>query len=359
MNLSTKVRPLAISLLLFSGAFITSGWAQEEETSNLSKVVAEVQGVTITQEDLQSGAAEELEKWKMEALQFEAKQERAQHEILQRQLDALVAETLVALEAAEQGLSDEELLEKEVLSNFEEPTQEEVDAFYQTNQQRLQGSKPQLLPRIRQYLADQKREQIYQDFVDQLETKYGVITHFPPLRIEVATEGHPSHGSADAPVTIVEFSDFECPYCQGMLGTIKNVQEAYGEKVRLVYRQFPLNSIHPNAQKAAEASLCAKDQGKFWEMHDLMFEDQRGLSVEALTKKAVSLELDGSTFERCLTSNKYAEQVKQDVMDGTVVGVTGTPAIFINGRPLVGNVPYDQLAEIIDEELMALPTPAQ
>jgi len=84
-----------------------------------------------------------------------------------------------------------------------------------------------------------------------------------------------------------------------------------------VYRQFPLNSIHPNAQKAAEASLCANDQGRFREMHDLMFEDQRGLSVEALTKKAESLELDGSTFEHCLTSNKYAEQVKQDVMDGT------------------------------------------
>ncbi len=356
--MSTKVRPLAI-LLLFCGAFITSGSAQEEETSNLSAVVAEVHGVAITQEDLQSGAAEELEKWKMASLQFEAKQERVRHEILQKQLDALVAEKLVALEAAEQGLSDEELLDKEVLSNFEEPTEEEVDAFYQTNQQRLQGPRTQLLPMIRQHLADQKREQIYQDFVDQLETKYGVITHLQPLRIDVSTEGHPSHGPADAPVTIVEFSDFECPYCQAMLGTIKNIQEAYGEKVRLVYRQFPLNSTHPNAQRAAEASLCANDQGRFWEMHDLMFEDQRGLSVEALTKKAESLELDGSTFEKCLTSNKYAERVKQDVMDGTVVGVTGTPAIFINGRLLVGNVPYKQLTEIIDDELKALPVPTQ
>ena len=354
----TKIRHPAL-LILFCGACITSGLAQEEEISNLSKVVAEVQGIAITQEDLQSGAAEELEKWKMESLQFKAKQERMRHEILQRQLDALVAETLVALEAAEQGLSDEELLEKEVLSNFAEPTEEEVDAFYQTNQQRLQGPRNQLLPMIRQYLADQKSEQIYQDFVGHLEIKYGVITHFPPLRIDMATEGHPSHGSADAPVTIVEFSDFECPYCQAMLGTIRNVQEAYGEKVRLVYRQFPLTSIHPNAQKAAEASLCANDQGRFWEMHDLMFEDQSGLSVEALTKKAESLELDGATFEKCLTSNQYAEQVRQDVMAGTVVGVTGTPAVFINGRPLVGNIPYDQLVEIIDDELKALPTPTQ
>ena len=204
MKLSTKVRPLAI-LLLFGGAFITSGWAQEEEASNLSEVVAEVQGVAITQEDLQSGAAEELEKWKMESLQFEAKQERVRHEFLQKQLDALVAEKLVALEASEQGLSDEELLEKEVLSNLEEPTEEEVDTFYQSNQQRLQGSRTQLLPMIRQYLAEKKSEQTYQDFVDQLEIKYGVITHLQPLRIDVATEGHPSHGPADAPVTIVEF----------------------------------------------------------------------------------------------------------------------------------------------------------
>jgi protein-disulfide isomerase len=142
-----------------------------------------------------------------------------------------------------------------------------------------------------------------------------------------------------------------------MLGTIKHVQERYGEQVRLVYRQFPLNSIHPNAQRAAEASLCANEQGKFWEMHDLMFEDQSGLSAEALTQKAESLELDGTTFQQCLSSNKYAEQVKQDVMAGTVVGVTGTPAVFINGRPLVGNVPYSDVAQIIDDELKALPTP--
>ncbi len=148
-----KIRSLAISFL-FCGAFITSGWAQEEETSNLSEVVAEVQGVAITQEDLQSGAAEELEKWRMESLQFEAKQERVRHEILQKKLDELVAAELVALEAAEQGLSDEELLEKEVLSNFEEPTEEEVDTFYQSNQQRLQGSKTQILTRIRQILSD-------------------------------------------------------------------------------------------------------------------------------------------------------------------------------------------------------------
>ncbi len=357
MKLFRKLRPLTISFL-FCVAFITSGWAQEEEASNLSEVVAEVQGIAITQEDLQSGAAEELEKWRMESLQFEARQERVRHEILEKKLDELVATELVALEAAEQGLPDEELLKKET-SNLEEPTEEEVNTFYQDNQQRLQGSRTQLLPKIRQYLEDEKREQIYQDFVDRLKTKYGVITHLQPLRIDVATEGHPSHGPADAPVTIVEFSDFECPYCQAMLGTIKNIQEAYGEKVRLVYRQFPLNSIHPNAQRAAEASLCANEQGRFWEMHDLMFEDQSGLSVEALTKKAESLELDGSTFEKCLTSNKYAERVKQDVMDGTVVGVTGTPAVFINGRPLVGNVSYDQLTEIIDDELKALPAQTQ
>ena len=348
-----------VILLLLSGTFITSGSAQEEETSNLSEVVAEVQGVTITQEELQRGAAEELEKWRMDSLQFKATQERARHEILQKQLDALVAEKLVTLEAEEQGLPDQDLLEKEVFNNIEEPTEADVEAFYEANQQRLQGPRAQLLPLIRQYLADEKSEQIYQDFVSHLKTKYGVITHFQPFRINVATEGYPSHGPADAPVTIVEFSDFECPYCLAMLDTIKNLQETYGEKVRLIYRQFPLNSIHPNAQRAAEASLCANEQGKFWEMHDLMFEDQSGLSVQALAEKAQALELDGETFERCLSTNKYAEEVKQDVIAGTLAGVTGTPAVFINGRPLIGNVPYGQVAKIIDDELKTLPTPRQ
>ncbi len=343
----------AVCIASCTGAFINSGLAQEEQDSK-ADVVAEVRGVPITRDDLQSAAAEELEAVEIQSLQFHAQQENELHRILETRLEAILAEKLVALEASEQGLSTEELLDREVRTQFEEPTQEEVEDFYLENQQQMQGSKVLMLPRIRRFLADQSREKYYQAYVDQLSTKYAVANYLEPLRRDIATTGHPSHGPADAPVTIVEFSDFECPYCSGLLGTIRSIQQNYADKVRLVYRQFPLVNLHPDAQKAAEASLCANQQGKFWEMHDLMFEDQTGLSVTALEEKARSLGLDETAFQECLNSARFAERVKTDVRAGAVAGVTGTPALFINGRALVGNVPYARIAEIIDEELKIL-----
>jgi protein-disulfide isomerase len=135
-----------------------------------------------------------------------------------------------------------------------------------------------------------------------------------------------------------------------VIPTLEQVKQNYGDKVRLVFRQFPLN-IHPNAQKAAEASLCANDQGKFWEMHDLMFAAQRQLTVENLKEKAQRLELDTAAFGQCLDSDKYAAQVQADLEAGMQAGVTGTPAMFINGIPISGAVPYEQLAQVIDAEL--------
>jgi len=152
-------------------------------------------------------------------------------------------------------------------------------------------------------------------------------------------------------VTIVEFSDFECPYCSRVIPALEQVLDTYGDQVRLVFRQFPLNNIHPNAQKAAEASLCANDQGKFWEMHDLMFKEQRSLELEQLKEKAARLELDVEAFNECVDSSKYAEAVMSDQEAASRVGVSGTPALFINGRFLSGAQPYEQLAVVIDAEL--------
>ncbi len=340
-------------LLLLFGAFITSGSAQGGQDSTAG-IVAEMKGNTITREELQSAAAEELAAVEMQSLQFQAQQEREQHQILENRLKAMLAEKLVDLEGSQQGLSTEELLDKEVRSKFEEPTQEEVEAFYEANEQQMNGPRVQMLPVIRRHLADLSREADYQAYIDQLTTKHAVVTYLEPHRVDIATTGHPSHGPADAPVTIVEFSDFECPYCLGLLGTIRDIQQNYADEVRLVYRQFPLVDIHPYAQKAAEASLCAEQHGKFWEMHDLMFEDQTGLSIEALAEKALILGLDETEFLECLLTSESAERVKTDVKAGALAGVTGTPALFINGRALVGSVPYARIAEIIDEELKTL-----
>jgi protein-disulfide isomerase len=171
-----------------------------------------------------------------------------------------------------------------------------------------------------------------------------------PPRVAVATAGHATHGPADAPVTIVEFADFECPFCGGLFSTLKTIELAYPGKVRFVYRHFPLTKIHPYAQKAAEAAVCAGEQGRFWEMHDSLFRSQRDLGVESLKRRAKELGVDAAAFDVCLDSGRTAARIKEDVSDAAKAGVRGTPTLFINGRMLLGNQPVE-LRAIIDDEL--------
>lgn len=175
----------------------------------------------------------------------------------------------------------------------------------------------------------------------------------PPERppVQIPTEGHPSRGPQDAPVTIVEFSDYECPYCARVYPSMKQIEENYKGKVRRVFRQFPLTSIHPRAQKAAEASLCALDQGKFWEMHEALFAQPSKLEIADLYNKASLLGLNAHEFRKCVDSGSEMMRIKSDIDEGTKVGVTGTPAIFINGRYAGGARPYEGLAKMVDEEL--------
>ena len=142
----------------------------------------------------------------------------------------------------------------------------------------------------------------------------------------------------------MEFADFECPYCVRIVSSLKRLEETYGDNVRLVFRQFPLSSIHRHAQKAAEASLCADEQGKFWEMHDVMFEEQGTLGLTDLKEKAARLGLDSERFDACLDSSKYAARVAADFDAARRLGLTGTPAMFINGRFLSGAQPYELIA---------------
>jgi protein-disulfide isomerase len=170
-----------------------------------------------------------------------------------------------------------------------------------------------------------------------------------PTRVKVATTG-PAKGPANAPVTIVEFSDFQCPYCGRLSPTLKQVEQKYGDKVRLVYRQYPL-PFHRFAQKAAEASLCANDQGKFWQMHDAIFADQQALEVAQLKSKATDLGLNTEQFNQCIDLGRHAAAIQADVKDGAAAGVTGTPALFVNGRLILGAVPLEQITSVIDDEL--------
>ena len=170
-------------------------------------------------------------------------------------------------------------------------------------------------------------------------------------RVEVAASG-PSRGPENAPVTIVEFSDFQCPYCGREYPVVERVMKEYDGKVRLVFRHFPLE-FHPFAQKAAEAGACAADQGgeKFWKLHDRMFTNQQKLAVDDLKGYAKELGLDSSRFEKCLDSGEKRALVEADEKAGQEAGVSGTPAFFVNGVFINGAVPYEQFKDAVDREL--------
>ncbi|MFQ6136552.1 MAG: DsbA family protein [Candidatus Hydrothermarchaeales archaeon] len=169
--------------------------------------------------------------------------------------------------------------------------------------------------------------------------------------MERLVDDDPSKGPEDAPVIIVEFSDFQCPFCAKASLVVEEIVDTYRDKVRLVYRDFPLSSIHPNAQKAAEAAECANDQGKFWEYHDTIFANQGRLGVNSLKQYAKDLDLDTDQFDQCLDSGRYEAEVKKDLQDGIKLGVTSTPTFFINGKKIVGAQPFSTFEQVIEREL--------
>jgi protein-disulfide isomerase len=174
-----------------------------------------------------------------------------------------------------------------------------------------------------------------------------------PTIVEVSEDDDPSLGSADAPVVIVEFSDFQCPFCGRFSAeTFPLIKENYIDtgKVRLVYRDLPL-PFHPDAQETAEAAECADDQGKFWEYHDAIFENQDSLDTTSLKQYAKDIGLNTEDFNSCLDSGKHTQEVKKDFSDAGAAGVTGTPTFFINGIKVVGAQPYSVFQQIIESEL--------
>ncbi len=294
-------------------------------------VLARVGGETVTESEVESLLAGEL-----------LKLERQRHEMIRNGVANRVQEILVEREAARRGISKEEILKIEVDDKAASIPAADVDAFYQAR--RIRQPKEAVEGQIRRFLA-------YQKLVAALESEAEIEYLTEPFRVDVEARG-PSKGDADAPVTIVEFGDFECPPCGQAYPVMKKIRASYGDDVRFVFRHFPLSRLHPNAQKAAEASLCAHDQGKFWELHDRMFENQQNLGVEGLKQMASEIAgLDAAAFDQCLDEGEHAEAVGEDMEYGISVGVSGTPAFFVNGRVVSGAPTYEALAEIIDDEL--------
>jgi len=340
-----KIGIWPVTALVAFTALITWGVSRPQSAAVLpqatqGEILAKVGDYEITRQEVEEVAPDQF---------IQAKQQL--HDITQRALDQAIDTKLVDLQAEKEGLDSQGLVVREVLSKLSEPTDEQIDSVYNAYREQLNNApRDSVAPQIVDFLTRQERAVAMQVFVAQLRAQYDVRNYLEPARIEVEAIG-PSKGPDDAPITLVEFSDFECPFCVRVLPTIEQVQQTYGDQVRIVYRQFPLNAIHPNAQLSAEASLCADAQGKFWEMHDAIFEARGKAGADRLKTMASDLGMDSDLFGTCLDSREFQDQVAADLEAGRQAGVTGTPALFINGRFLSGAQPFNVVSRVIDDEL--------
>lgn len=334
---------IAFALLLLAGLAMPACAGQEKAAPKAApatpEAVAEIDGKPITMAELEKSVAAQL-----------AQIDKQRRDLLEQSLGNLVEEKLLETEALARGVTKEALVASEITAKVQPVTDADVDAWYEANKGRLGGrAKETIAPQIQQFLAAERGGEVRADFLSALREKHKVRILLEPHRIQVGTDG-PSKGPANAPVTIVEFSEFECPFCARVNPTLDQIRSTYGEKVRIVFRHLPL-PMHPHALKAAEAALCAEEEGKFWEMHDAMFADQRNLGIDALKAKAATLGLDAARFDECLASGRHAARVQADLAEGQQVGANGTPTFFINGRYLSGAQPFEAFKELIDDEL--------
>ena len=284
-----------------------------------------------------------------------AQLEQQRFALLSEKLTELISERLVAQEAAKRGINVERLLRAEVYAKSPEISEAEVTTFMSKNSDRLpSGDVTEVKRRVRDHLRSERVNQVWQAYVDSLRARNAVVTYLeePRLaRVAISSDKGFARGPNDAGVVVVEFADFQCPYCQSVVPTLRELLEKYPRQVRWVFRDFPISSLHPAAPIAHEAARCAGAQGKFWEYHDLLFERSPRHAPEELKQYARDLQIDSAEFERCLDGGTSRAEVMSDVREGGRLGVSATPTFFVNGRALVGSQPLSEFQKLIEREL--------
>jgi protein-disulfide isomerase len=335
-------------LLLCLVGCATSGVAGRSVASSpppspRSPLVATSAGFQITEAELEA------------YLQAHPKLARQLYDVRHAALDELTLDRLVDDQAAKAGVPSEAWIRAEVERRVVAPSEQELKTFFET---RVAAEHPEaraqdLMPRIKEHLLNERRQEALRLVLDDLKAKARLELLLPPPRVKIAASG-PSRGPRDAPVTIVEFSDYQCPYCQRQEEALKQIVARYPAQVRLVVMDFPLD-MHADARRSAKAAACADQQGRFWEMHDRLFANQGALDEDELKTDASQLGLDGPRFAACLHSPEAEQRVAQSQREGEEAGVDGTPALFLNGRPFSsGAVSFGELQATVEEELKAV-----
>lgn len=310
-------------------------------TGGDTRPAAIVAGKTITMDDLDRAAANQLMRIRQQ-----------EYQVRLDVLEGLIQQKLIADEAAARNVSEADLLKTEVETKVTPATADEVSQYYERMKARMGGkSLDEMKGDIEKALTMQKQNERRAQFLTELSAKNDVKVMLDPPRANVAIPASaPSMGPADAPIVIVEWSDYQCPFCKRAHPTVEQVLAEYKDKVRFVYRDYPL-PFHKQAMPASLAAHCAEEQGKFWEYHRNLMEIQGDLSDTDLAKRATDLGLDATALGACVQSKKHEAEINAAYNDGAALGVTGTPAFFINGRMLVGAQPIEQFRDIINDEL--------
>lgn len=252
-------------------------------------------------------------------------------------LDRRINDLLLIAEADKRHIGSEEIVRAEITDKLKPANEAEIAKFYNENKERINGDLASARAGIASYLEQRQQEKLESALAEKLRagTKVQILLPEPqPPVINVSMRNGPSRGDANAAVTIIEFTDFQCSACGAMYPVMEDFLKSYGNRVHFVIRNFPLTSVHPNALRAAEAAAAANAQGKFWEYIDILFKNQSALDADSLKKYATQAGLDRKRFDAEFDSGKYDAEIRRDIEDGELYGVEATPTIFINGRLL-------------------------
>jgi len=338
-----------ISLLILVGAMAFSCSKGNTKSAYKFKkatgdgVAAEFGNIKITEKELLAGIESDI--YDAESKIFDIKFNK---------LKSLILEKLMEADPKKKGLTNDQYMDKFIASKAK-VSKAQIEAFIKEKNIPKEHVTPQIKERINNFLLVEAKKSAVDVWIAE-KSKNSSIDIFieKPRRpsFDVKVGDAPFVGGKDAKVTIVEFSDFQCPFCAKAATIVQDLKKKYGNKIKIAFKQFPL-PFHSQAKIAANAALCANEQKVdfFWKMHDAMFADQSKLSAEALKATARKLGVDGSKFDKCLDSNKYAAQVAAQIEEGKQIGVKSTPTFYVNGKLINGAQPLEVFSELIDAEL--------
>jgi len=311
------------------------------------KVVASYSMGTITQEELDRMIGPNL-----------ARLHEQMYDLEKRTIRQMVAERLLRAEAIKEGMPRDLYYAKHVTSKIQDPPEAQVEQVMKQYRSQLPKKDEDARKLVVQALRDREKQQLEKALEAKLlqGADLKIFLEEPRFPVTVSKDD-PVRGPAGAPVTLVEFSDFQCPYCARSQATLHRILETYPTQVRIVFKNMP-GQRHDRARPAAEAALCAGRQGKFWEMHDWLFSHHTGLSDEAISTEAKALGLDMDVFSTCRSKHETSAQIDASLKEARALGLTGTPIFFVNGKMIRGARPFEVFDDAIRSELQHLGIPA-